>query len=73
MLPEALSEALGVSLSEVLDCYYNELDEVERGRLIGNALDRKWMGEEDQEWLDKESKRREEAFVSSYREDSSFE
>jgi hypothetical protein len=72
MLPEALSEALGVSLSEVMKLYYNESDNVKRGHLIGNALDRKWMGEEDQEWLDRESKRREEVEVSSYREDSAF-
>jgi hypothetical protein len=31
------------------------------------------MGEWDKEWLDEESRRREAAFVSSYREDSAFE
>jgi hypothetical protein len=70
MLPEAVSEALGISLSEVLDLYFGELDEVRRGRLIGEALDRRMMGEWDQEWLDEESRRREAAFVSPYREDS---
>jgi hypothetical protein len=45
MLPEALSEALGVSLSEVQ--YYNESDKDKRGRMIGDVLDRKRMGDED--------------------------
>jgi hypothetical protein len=27
MLPEAVSEVLGISLSEVLDLYFGELDE----------------------------------------------
>jgi hypothetical protein len=58
MLPEALSEALGVSLSEVLERYYSGSDEAERGRLIGNALDRKWTEEEGEEWLAKEAHRR---------------
>jgi hypothetical protein len=49
MLPEALSEALGVSLSKVLDWYYSESDEVKRGHMIGDALGMKQMGERDQE------------------------
>jgi hypothetical protein len=52
MLPEALSEALGVSLLEVLDQYYRESDKGIRGRIISEALDMKWMGDGDQEWLD---------------------
>jgi hypothetical protein len=63
MLPEALSEALGMSLAEVLDRYYSESDEDKRGRLIGDALDRKWMGDEDQAWLDREARRCEEEDV----------
>jgi hypothetical protein len=31
MLPEAVSEALDISLSEVLSMYFGELDDVERG------------------------------------------
>jgi hypothetical protein len=58
MLPTALSEALGISLSEVLDRYYNGLDEVERVHLIGDALDRKRMEEEGEEWLAEEAWRR---------------
>jgi hypothetical protein len=45
MLPEAVSEALGISLSEVLDLYFGELDDVQRGRLIGDAIDRRMLGE----------------------------
>jgi hypothetical protein len=59
MLPEALSDALGVSLSEVLARYYIGSDAVERGRLIGNALDRKWSEEEGEEWLAEEARKRE--------------
>jgi hypothetical protein len=47
MLPEVVSEALGISLSEVLNLYFVELDVIERGHLIGNAIDRRRMGEED--------------------------
>jgi hypothetical protein len=39
MLPEAVSEVLGISLSKVLDLYFGELDEVRRGCLIGDAID----------------------------------
>jgi hypothetical protein len=34
MLPEAVSEALGISLSEVCDLYFGELDVVCRDHLI---------------------------------------
>jgi hypothetical protein len=39
MLPAALSEALGISLSEVMDHYFNGSDEVERVHMIEDALD----------------------------------
>jgi hypothetical protein len=58
MLPEAVSEALGISLSEVLDLYFGELDGVRRGRLIGDALDQRMLVERDREWLEGESRRR---------------
>jgi hypothetical protein len=54
MLLEAVSEALGISLSEVLNLYFGEFDDVEQGHLIGDAIDRRRMGEEDQAWLDEE-------------------
>jgi hypothetical protein len=46
MLPAALSEALGISLSEVMDHYFNGSDEAERVRLIEDALDRRRSEEE---------------------------
>jgi hypothetical protein len=72
MLPEAVSEALGISLSEVLDLYFGELDEVRRGCLIGDAIDRRMMGEQDHEWLEGEAWKRHAAEMSSYHEDNSF-
>jgi hypothetical protein len=45
MLPEAISEALGISLPEVLELYFGELNKVRRGRLIGDAIDRRMLGE----------------------------
>jgi hypothetical protein len=64
---------LGISLSEVLDLYFRELDKVRRGHLIRDTLDRRMLSERDQAWLDEESKRRDATIVSSYREDSIFE
>jgi hypothetical protein len=57
MLPEALSDALGITLSEVLDHYYSVSDLAERGCLIGEALDRRRTIEEGEEWLEAESRR----------------
>jgi hypothetical protein len=73
MLPEAVSEALGISLSEVLDLYFRELDEVGRGHLIGDAIDRRMLGEQDREWLEGESRRGDAAIISLYQEDSVFQ
>jgi hypothetical protein len=72
MLPEALSEALGVSLSEVLDLYFSESDQDKRGCLIGEALDRKMLGEWDQEWLEEEARKREATELLSYEKDDTF-
>jgi hypothetical protein len=58
MLPEALSDALGITLSEVLGRYYSISDLDERGRLIEEALDRKRMEEEGEEWLAEEARKR---------------
>jgi hypothetical protein len=57
MLPKALSDALGIGLSEVLGHYYSVSDLVERSRLIGEALDRRRMEEEGEEWLAKEARK----------------
>jgi hypothetical protein len=40
MLPEAMSEALGISLSEVLDLYFGDIDEVRREHMIEEAIER---------------------------------
>jgi hypothetical protein len=55
MLPSALSEALGISLSEVMDTYFDGLEESERIRRIEEALDRKREFDEGEEWLARES------------------
>jgi hypothetical protein len=57
MLPAALSEALGISLSEVMDCYLNGWDEAERVCMIEDALDRRRTLEEAEEWLAGEAHR----------------
>jgi hypothetical protein len=57
MLPTALSEALGISLSKVMDCYFNGSDEETRVHRIEEALDRRRTFEEWEEWLARESLR----------------
>jgi hypothetical protein len=47
LFPEAMSEALGISLSKVLNLYFGELDEVRRDRLIWELIDRHRGEEED--------------------------
>jgi hypothetical protein len=51
MLPAALSEALGISLSEVMGCYFDRSDEETRVCRIEEALDRRRTFEEGEEWL----------------------
>jgi hypothetical protein len=74
ILPEALSDALGISLSEVLACYYNISDLDERGRIIGEAIDRRRSEEEGEEWLAGEACRRSIVLeqVHQGRDDDSF-
>jgi hypothetical protein len=57
MLPAALSEALGISLSEVMGRYFDGLDEEIRVCRIKEALDRKRTAEEGEEWLAGETRR----------------
>jgi hypothetical protein len=74
MLPEALSDALGIGLSEVLERYYSISDLDERGRVIGEAID-KWRSEEEgEEWLVREARRRSAILerVHQGRDDDSF-
>jgi hypothetical protein len=54
MLPAALSEALGISLAEVMDRYSNRSDEETRVWRIEEALDRRSTLEEGEEWLAQE-------------------
>jgi hypothetical protein len=55
MLPTALSEALGISLSNVMVRYFDGSEESERVRCIEEALDRRREFEEGEEWLARQS------------------
>jgi hypothetical protein len=57
MLPAALSEALGISLADVMDRYFDGSEELVRVRRIEEALDRRREFEEGDEWLARESRR----------------
>jgi hypothetical protein len=57
MLPATLNEALGISLLEVMDCYFDGSDEAERVCRIEDALDRRRTFEEGEEWLAGEAHR----------------
>jgi hypothetical protein len=72
LLPEAVSEALGISLSKVLNLYFGELDKVRRDRLIWELIDRRRGEEEDIKWLEERSRQEEEAEFRSYYEDDTF-
>jgi hypothetical protein len=74
LLPEAVSEALGISLSEVLNLYFGELDEGIRDRMVWDAIDRRRDEEEGEEWLAGEARRRSliQERVHQNREDDSF-
>jgi hypothetical protein len=74
MLPIALSEVLGISLSEVLERYFDGSNEDERVRRIEDAIDRKRSEEEGEEWLAGEACRRSKVFERAHqnRDDDSF-
>jgi hypothetical protein len=72
LLPEAVSEALGISLSEVLNLYFGELDEDTRDRMVWDAIDRCRGEEEDMYLLWKGSRRADEVEFRSYYEDDMF-
>jgi hypothetical protein len=74
MLPEVLSDALGISLSAVLARYYSISDLDERGRMIGEAIDGRRSEEEGEEWLVGEARRRSTIleWVHQGRDDDSF-
>jgi hypothetical protein len=74
MLPVALSEMLGISLSEVMERYFDGSSEDERVCQIGDAIERKKSDEEGEEWLAREARRRSLVLerVHRNREDDSF-
>jgi hypothetical protein len=67
MLPEAISEALGISLSKVLGLYFGGIGEEQRDRLVWDAIDRRRMNIEDEAWLEVESWRRDVVAEMVYR------
>jgi hypothetical protein len=73
-LPEAVSEALGISLSEVLYLYFGELDDDIRDRMVWDAIDRRRDQEEGDEWVVGEARRRSMILerIHRNREDDSF-
>jgi hypothetical protein len=74
MLPTALSEVLGISLSEVMKRYFDGSDEGERVRWIEDDMERKRSDEEGEDWLAGEARRRSMVLerVHRNREDDSF-
>jgi hypothetical protein len=73
-LPKAVSEALGISLSEVLNLYFGELDDDIRDRMVWDAIDRRRDQEEGDEWVVREARRRSMIleWIHRNREDDSF-
>jgi hypothetical protein len=58
MLPTALSEVLIISLSEVMEHYFDGSGEDERVRQIEDAMERKKSDQEGEDWLAGEACRR---------------
>jgi hypothetical protein len=56
MFPAALSEALGISLLDVMDRYFDGSEESERVHRIEEALERRRTFEEGEEWLARKSR-----------------
>jgi hypothetical protein len=57
MLPTALSKALGISLADVMDRYFDGSGKSERVHRIEDTSDRRRTFEEGEEWLAQESHR----------------
>jgi hypothetical protein len=72
MLPKAVSEALGISLSKVLDLYFGELDEVRRDHLIWEAIGRHRDDSQERRQFEENSQKEREAELRSYYEDDMF-
>jgi hypothetical protein len=73
-LPEAVSEALGISLSEVLNLYFGELDDDIQDHMVWDAIDRRRDQEEGDEWVAREARRMSMIleWIHRNREDDSF-
>jgi hypothetical protein len=71
-LPEAISEALGISLSEVFDLYFRDIDEVTRDRLVWEAIDRHRDDLLESSRFEENTRRAWEAEHRAYRKDSMF-
>jgi hypothetical protein len=72
MLPEAISEVLGVSLSEVHDLYFGNLDEVRRGCIIEEAVNRRQEDLQERDQFEEDSQRECEATLRSNYEDDTY-
>jgi hypothetical protein len=72
LLPEAISEALGISLSEVFDLYFRDIDKVTRDHLVWEAIDRCRDDSMERNWFEKNTQREQEAKYRTYREDGMF-
>jgi hypothetical protein len=74
MLPIALSEVLGINLSEVMERYFDGSDEGERVRRIEDDMERKRSDQEGEDWLAGEARRRSIVLEWAHRnrEDGSF-
>jgi hypothetical protein len=57
MLPSTLSEALDISLSDIMIRYFDGSEESERVRRVEETLDRRRDFEEGEEWLAQQSHR----------------
>jgi hypothetical protein len=56
MLPSALSEALGISLADVMVGYFDGSEESDRVRRVEEAISRRMEFEEGEEWLARQSR-----------------
>jgi hypothetical protein len=72
LLPEAVSKALGISLSDVLNLYFGELNKDTRDCMVWDAIDRHRGEEEDMHLLREDRRRADKAEFRSYYKDDMF-
>jgi hypothetical protein len=72
MLPEAVSEALGISLSKILDLYFRGTDKVRRNHVIEEAIERRREDEQYEENQRREAEEERRLELQSYYEDTTF-